>query len=39
MAFSINRRKNTKNDWRLDGVNHGVDIAYLYGRAVNTVTR
>jgi len=39
MALSIIRRKNTRNDWRFDARNQGVDMAFVYARGVNSITR
>ncbi len=39
MALSIIRRKNSRNDWRFDGRTSGVDMAYVYARGVNAITR
>ena len=38
MTFSI-RRRNVRNDWRLDNRNNATDIAYVYARGVNSITR
>ena len=38
MAFSI-RKRTVKNDWRFDGRNQNVDIAYVYARGVNSIIR
>ena len=38
MTFTI-RRKNVRNDWRLDNRNNTNDMAFIYARGVNSITR